>query len=103
MFIYFNFVCVLSAYVVIWFSDPSVNLLTFLTAILNQITLNEVAINAVKALLGGMIIGVISIHFGAKATNSFDEVSDAISSSTTSQLMSFFLLNVVLSLLAYTQ
>lgn len=103
MFIYFDFVCILSAYVVIWFSDPSINLLTFMSAILNQITLNEVAINAVKALLGGMIIGVISIHFGAKATNSFDEVSDAISSSTTSQLMSFFLLNVVLSLLAYTQ
>ena len=103
MFIYFDFVCILSAYVMIWLSDPSVQFLVFLGAILDQITLNEIAINAVKALLGGIIIGVISIHFGAKATDSFDDVSEAISSSTTSQLMSFFLLNVALSLIAYTQ
>ena len=70
---------------------------------MQQISLNEVAINAVKAILGGMVIGVISIHFGARATDSFDDVSEAISNSTTSQLMAFFLINVVLSLLAYTQ
>jgi len=103
MFIYFDFVCLLSAYVFIWFSDPSIGFTAFLGGILEQITLNEVAINAVKALLGGVMIGIISIHFGAKATNSFDDVSDAISNSTTTQLMSFFLINVVLSILAYTQ
>lgn len=103
MFIYFDFICILSAYVFIWFSDPTVQFLEFLGSILHQITLNEVAINAVKALLGGMMIGIISIHFGAKAEDSFDDVSEAISNSTTSQLMMFFLINIVLSLLAYTQ
>jgi phospholipid/cholesterol/gamma-HCH transport system permease protein len=103
MFIYFDFICLLSAYVVIWLSDGDISFLAFLTNILEQITLNEVAINAVKALLGGVMIGIISIHFGAKATNSFDDISNAISNSTTSQLMSFFLINIVLSILAYTQ
>jgi phospholipid/cholesterol/gamma-HCH transport system permease protein len=103
MFIYFDFMCILSAYAFIWLSDPDVSFFGFLGSILDQITLNEIAINAVKAILGGMVIGVISIHFGAKATDSFDEVSTAISNSTTSQLMMFFLINVVLSLLAYTQ
>lgn len=103
MFLYFDFMCILSAYSVIWLSDPSISFGVFLGNILQQITLNEVAINAVKAILGGMVIGVISIHFGARATDSFDDVSDAISNSTTSQLMAFFLINVVLSLLAYTQ
>ena len=103
MFIYFNFVCLLSAYVFILFSDPGLNFLEFLANILNQISLNEIAINSVKALLGGMMIGVVSIHYGARATSSFDDVSTAISSSTTVQLMIFFMLNVVLSLLAYTQ
>jgi phospholipid/cholesterol/gamma-HCH transport system permease protein len=103
MFIYFNFVCLLSAYVFILFSDPGLNFLEFLTNILNQISLNEIAINSVKALLGGMMIGVVSIHYGARATSSFDDISTAISSSTTVQLMIFFMLNVVLSLLAYTQ
>lgn len=103
MFIYFDFVCILSAYVFIWLSDPTVDFMAFLTSILTQITFNEVAINFVKAILGGMIIGVISIHFGGRAEDSFDDVSEAISNSTTSQLMAFFLINVVLSLLAYTQ
>ncbi|MCB1647683.1 MAG: ABC transporter permease [Pseudomonadales bacterium] len=103
MFIYFDFVCIISAYVFIWFSDPTISFFVFLSNILEQISLNEVGVNAVKALLGGMVIGVISIHFGARATASFDDVSAAISNSTTSQLMSFFLINVVLSLLAYTQ
>jgi phospholipid/cholesterol/gamma-HCH transport system permease protein len=103
MFIYFNFVCLLSAYVFILFSDPGLNFFEFLANILNQISLNEIAINSVKAILGGMMIGVVSIHYGARATSSFDDISTAISSSTTVQLMIFFMLNVVLSLLAYTQ
>ncbi|MFP6809059.1 MAG: ABC transporter permease [Pseudomonadales bacterium] len=103
MFLYFDFICLLSAYVVIWMSDPNIQFLTFLGNILSQITLNEVAINAVKAILGGMVIGVISIHFGARASDSFEDISEAISNSTTSQLMAFFLINIVLSLLAYTQ
>ena len=103
MFIYFDFMCVLSAYVFIWISDPTIGFMTFLNSILDQISINEIAINAVKAILGGMVIGVISIHFGARKIDSFDDVSNAISDSTTSQLMSFFLINVVLSLLAYTQ
>lgn len=101
MFIYFDFVCILSAYAVIWLSDPSIEFYFFLSSILKEISMNEIAINAVKAILGGMVIGVISIHFGAKATDSFEDISDAISNSTTSQLMSFFLINVVLSILAY--
>ena len=103
MLIYFDFICILSAYAVIWVSDPAFAFLPFLSSILEQISLNEIGINAVKAILGGMLIGVISIHFGAKATESFEDVSEAISNSTTTQLMAFFLLNVVLSLLAYTQ
>ena len=103
MLIYFDVICILSAYAVIWISDPEVSFFVFLGGILEQITLNEIGINAVKAILGGMLIGVISIHFGAKATDSFEDVSAAISNSTTTQLMAFFLLNVILSLLAYTQ
>ncbi|MEM7364587.1 MAG: ABC transporter permease [Pseudomonadota bacterium] len=103
MFIYFDVICMLSAYAMIWWADHDVSLMSFAVSILDQITMNEIAISVVKAILGGMIIGVISIHFGARATESFDDVSAAISNSTTSQLMIFAILNVVLSLLAYTQ
>ncbi len=103
MFIYFDFICILSAYAAIWWADPDIQFWSFLSSILAQISGNEWAINAVKAILGGMVIGVISIHFGARATDSFDDISQAISDSTTSQLMAFFLINVILSYLAYNQ
>lgn len=103
MFIYFDLVVFLSSYAVIWLSNPNADFFALLSAILNQISLNEIAINGLKAVLGGMMIGVISIHFGAKVENSFTEVSDAISNSTTTQLMVFFVINILLSILAYTQ
>ena len=103
MFIYFDIVVFLSAYFVIWLADPDAQLLVLLLSILDQISMNEIAINLVKALLGGVLIGVISIHFGARVENSFSEVSEAISNSTTTQLLVFFVINVLLSLLAYTQ
>ena len=103
MFIYFDLVVFLSSYAVIWLSNPSADFFALLSAILNQISLNEIAINGLKAVLGGMMIGVISIHFGAKVENSFTEVSDAISNSTTTQLLVFFVINILLSILAYTQ
>lgn len=103
MFIYFDLVVFLSSYAMIWLSNPNADFFALLSAILNQISLNEIAINGLKAVLGGMMIGVISIHFGAKVENSFTEVSDAISNSTTTQLMVFFVINILLSILAYTQ
>jgi phospholipid/cholesterol/gamma-HCH transport system permease protein len=103
MFIYFDIVVFLSAYFVIWLADPDAQMMVLLLSILDQISINEIAINLVKALLGGMLIGVISIHFGAKVEDSFSEVSEAISNSTTTQLLVFFVINVLLSLLAYTQ
>jgi phospholipid/cholesterol/gamma-HCH transport system permease protein len=103
MFIYFDIVVFLSAYFVIWLADPDAQLMVLLLSILDQISMNEIAINLVKALLGGVLIGVISIHFGARVENSFSEVSEAISNSTTTQLLVFFVINVLLSLLAYTQ
>ena len=103
MFIYFDIVVFLSAYFMIWLADPEAQFLVMLASILDQITMNEIAVNLLKALMGGVLIGVISIYFGAKVESSFGEVSAAISNSTTTQLLVFFVINVLLSLLAYTQ
>ncbi|MBT3427348.1 MAG: ABC transporter permease [Gammaproteobacteria bacterium] len=103
MFIYFDVIVFLSSFAVVWISDPSISFTGLLANILSQITLNEIAINAVKAILGGMLIGIISIYFGAKVVDSFTEVTESISKATTAQLLVFFIINVLLSLLAYTQ
>jgi phospholipid/cholesterol/gamma-HCH transport system permease protein len=100
---YFDCICIVSSYAFILLSDPSVPFLPFVSGIVDEIVFNEEAINLVKAVLGGMLIGVISIYSGARATESYEDFSDAIAKSTTSQLLVFFLLNVMLSLLACSQ
>lgn len=103
MLVYFDSICLLSAYLVISLSDQPIAFLPFVADIVDQIAFNEVAVSLVKAVLGGMLIGVISIRFGARAMDSYEDVSNAIANSTTMQLLVFFLLNVALSLLAYSQ
>ena len=66
MFIYFDIVVFLSAYFMIWLADPEAQFLVMLASIADQITLNEIAVNLLKALMGGVLIGVISIYFGAR-------------------------------------
>ncbi|WP_143871459.1 MlaE family ABC transporter permease [Catenovulum sediminis] len=101
MFIFFNAVSILSAYFVILLDDPTLSFTFFLSAILSKITMLEVIITLCKALIGGSLIGLISLHFSGKVGGRFTDISRAISSSTTAQLIAFFTLNVGLSLLAY--
>ena len=70
-------------------------------AVLDQIQNSELLINALKALLGGLVIGLVSIHFGLKVNKDHLSISDAISTSVTIQLAVFLVLNVLLSYLAY--
>jgi phospholipid/cholesterol/gamma-HCH transport system permease protein len=103
MMIYFDAICLLSAYISTLWSDSSVEFSSFVISVLDAIEFNEMAISLVKAMLGGMLIGVISIHYGAKAKDSFEDISEAISKSTTAQIIVFLLLNVILSLVGYSQ
>lgn len=101
MFIFFNAVSISSAYLVILLDDPSLSFNVFLSAILAKVTALEVVITLAKALIGGSLIGLISLHFSGRVSGRFTDISRAISSSTTAQLISFFALNVMLSLMAY--
>jgi phospholipid/cholesterol/gamma-HCH transport system permease protein len=101
MFIYFDIVVFLSSYVMIWFSDPSVDFVLLSLAVLEQIQSGELLINVLKALIGGLVIGVVSIHFALRVNKDHQSISDAISTSVTAQLAFFLLLNLLLSYLAY--
>lgn len=102
MFIFFNAVSIVSAYLMILLDDPNLSFVYFVSSILSQVSLVEIVVTLCKAIIGGSLIGIICIHFGASVGGRFTDISRAISNSTTSQLVAYFMLNVVLSLLAYS-
>ena len=101
MFIYFDIVVFLSSYVMIWLSDPSVEFTGLSLAVLEQIQSRELVINVLKALIGGLVIGLVSIYFALRVNKNHLSISDAISTSVTAQLALFLMLNLLLSYMAY--
>jgi phospholipid/cholesterol/gamma-HCH transport system permease protein len=102
MFFYFNLICILASYAFISvLYHAQIGLEAFISAILVNLTINELIISLAKACIGGSLIGLISIYFGANVGTRFTDISRAISNSTTTQLFVFFALNVSLSIVAY--
>ena len=102
MFIYFNFVTMISSWFFLsTFGDSSISMASFMEAILSQITMLEIMITSLKAIIGGSLIGIICIYFGSSVGERFTDISRAISKSTTSLLLMFFVINIGLSILAY--
>lgn len=102
MFLFFNFVCMASVWLYLnLFSDNTIILFDFVTVIINHISVTEVVISSCKALLGGLFIGIISIHSATMVAGRFTDISRSLSKVTTTQLLGFFVINVSLSVLAY--
>lgn len=102
MFFFFNFVCMGSVWLYLnLFSDNTIILFDFITVIINHISLTEVVISCCKAVVGGLFIGIISIHSATMVAGRFTDISRSLSKVTTIQLLGFFVINVSLSVLAY--
>lgn len=102
MFFYFDLVCLFSSWVIISLQQPEIiNLNTFVLAVVEKISLSELIISVSKALIGGVFIGLACIYFGMSVEMRFASISKSISSSTTSQLIILFTVNILLSVVAY--
>ncbi|MEH6592485.1 MAG: ABC transporter permease [Halioglobus sp.] len=102
MFFYFNTVCILSSYFFLAVhSGAGIGLEQFVGGIVEKITLLEIFVSVGKAVLGGSLIGIISIYFGARVVGGYDAVSRAISNSTTIQIFAFVAVNLSFSYMAY--
>ncbi|MFW5426552.1 MAG: MlaE family ABC transporter permease [Methylophagaceae bacterium] len=102
MLIYFDTFSILAGYLMVSLLDPSHNnFVEFVTAIITKISYTEAMVTILKGVIGGFFIGIISIYFGSKAGGRFSDMSKAISNATTTQLIIFFLINVLLSVVAY--
>lgn len=102
MLVYFDFFSILAGYLMVsWIDTNDVLLIDFMTAIVTKLSYTDALVTILKGVIGGFFIGIISIYFGSKATGRFSDMSKAISNATTSQLIIFFLINVLLSVVAY--
>lgn len=102
MLIYFDAFSILAGYFMVSWLDPSQNtFIDFVSAIVTKISITEAVVTVLKGVIGGFFIGVISIYFGSKAGGRFSDMSQAISNATTTQLIVFFLINVLLTVVAY--
>lgn len=98
----FIFVCFVSSFVFINISfNTPILFFDFIHLIVNQLTVLEAIVLIIKAILGGLLIALISVYFGAHVEDKYTDVSDAISRATSLQLLVFVSLNVSLSVINY--
>ena len=102
MFIYFNFVTLASTWLYFQlFSSNDLGFLELVHAVLHRISGMGYATLFIKGAVGGIVIALISVYSGWQVRDRFTDISKAISNSTTSLLLIYFVLNMGLSLLAY--
>jgi phospholipid/cholesterol/gamma-HCH transport system permease protein len=102
MMLTFASICLISSYLfIVVLYQPDLLFANFVSLISQHISLLEVIILALKILIGGILIALLCIYFGARVENKFTDISRAISSATSSQLFAFMALNVGLSFLGY--
>ena len=102
MFVFFNVVCILSSWLFLAsLGDHSVALGQFVSGVVSQLTGHELLVSFAKAILGGSVIGIISIYFGARVRGGYESISRAISNATTAQIFAFIAINLLLSTMAY--
>jgi phospholipid/cholesterol/gamma-HCH transport system permease protein len=102
LFVCFNAVSVVSTYATMSvLQDTAIGFNQFVNAVVSQLTYAEVAAVFTKTLLGGLVISLISVHFGLRVNNRFTEISKSVSKSYTLQLFVFFSLNVGLTVWVY--
>ena len=71
--------------------------------ILVRLTLYDVLVTVVKCLASALIVGLYSIHYGAHMQGHLPHLARSMSTATTRQFVVVFLVNVVVSILAYAR
>jgi phospholipid/cholesterol/gamma-HCH transport system permease protein len=102
MFFYFDLVCLFVSWLLMLaLQAETVSFNVFVLVVLEQLTLTEVIVSVSKALLAGLFIGLACIYYGICVEPRFASISKSISSSTTSQLILLFTVNILLSVVVY--
>lgn len=102
MVVTFIFVCFISSFAFINLNyHTPISFADFANLIIWQITPLEIVVLFIKGSIGGLLIALISVYFGATVKDKFTDVSEAISRATSLQLLVFVSLNVGMSVINY--
>ena len=100
--IYFDVISLYASYIfVFFFFDSDVRLFEFINQTLTYVSVLDINIIILKAIIGGGGIAIISLYFGSQVGDRFTDISRAISRANTVQVLFFFVFNILLSVWAY--
>jgi phospholipid/cholesterol/gamma-HCH transport system permease protein len=92
---------VVSNLALVVYSSSLIQVEELLTLIMLKIDLLEIVVVVCKAALGGVIVGLIALHFGSEVGNRFTDISRALKRATTYQVIAYLLISVLLSTVLY--
>ena len=102
MLVYFNGVALISSWVYLeWFTPVHWSWEAYLYALTNRLGVGDLLITALKAALGGSLIGLICLQAGNSVGDRFTDISRSIAASTTTLLFTYFAICIGFSLVAY--
>ena len=69
--------------------------------ILQRLEPNDIVIVLIKVVVSGLIIGLYSIYYGSRMHGRLRDITSAMSKATTRQFVLVFVVNVLITVLAY--
>jgi len=97
---YFDLLVVCFSYLVLLMQGIDITFINFTNLIIDKLTILEVSVTLLKGLVGGILLGLITIYFSTK-TDRLSYVSSTVSSILTYSIVLFIMINFSFSLLLY--
>ncbi len=100
---YFVFFSMASAYFTLWVNEHTLEPMLLMSNILLRLTSYDVLVTVVQCLASALIVGLYSIHYGSHMQGNLTHLARSMSTATTRQFVLVFVVNVVVSILAYAR
>ncbi|MEA2018138.1 MAG: ABC transporter permease [Campylobacterota bacterium] len=97
---YFDLLVVIFSYLVLLIKGIDISFIKFLELIIDKLSIIEVSVTLLKGLVGGLILGVVTIYFATKV-DKLSIISSTVSSILTYSIILFIMINFSFSLLLY--
>ena len=98
---YFDFLSISASYFILFIQNNTIEFGYFWKILLLKIGNIEIVITLLKAMIGGILIGAISILFSQKVEKKFSKIANSVATSITSATIVFIIINFVISLIGY--
>ena len=97
---YFDLLVIVFSYLILMVKGIDISFISYFELIMSKLSILEVSVTILKGLIGGIILGVITIYFATK-TDKLSNVSLRVSSILTYSIVLFIMINILFTLLLY--